>query len=408
MCVSPLVRFRVKYKLDPKDDVSSYFYSFPYAEFNIKSKKKLESLFKDHSHYLSFMDSYCDYQELPCGKCVECRRTYSRDWSVRCYHESLCHTANCFITLTLDNLANKRFEEEIERSCKNGTNKYCKNCVNGSRYYKYSIDYSLAKGFILGWIKKFRDYLYRNYKISIRYFGCGEYGSLNERPHYHILIFGYNFPTITKNNRIKYRTFDDIFSKKGVRMKISEELQHLWPYGMSYVEDLNMYACSYVAQYVMKKQKSFDDTDEYFDFYYGRVPEFLFMSKGNCQVNRCKFIDKICKDNYNSLRNVNIPYCHKCNKTRGGLGYNWLMKYYHDVIKLGYIVIDGKKYPFPKYYMDIIKLTDYEKYIDIKLHNIYYINDQILNGSDENSTERNEIRRTIENKRIRTQVSRDI
>ena len=38
--------------------------------------------------------------KLPCGQCVGCRLEYSRQWAVRCCHESSLHIFNCFITLT--------------------------------------------------------------------------------------------------------------------------------------------------------------------------------------------------------------------------------------------------------------------------------------------------------------------
>lgn len=405
MCTSPLVRYRLKRSLSPVLSAKYYLikqeiYTNKDKGFRIIGKKKLEKLFENHSQYLSFMNAYCDYIEIPCGQCDECKKSYARDWSVRCYHESLMHKNNCFITLTIDNLANKKFMQEIEKSYKNGTNRYCKYCQHGNKFFNFPIDYSLNKVFIMDWLKKFRDYLYRNYKISIRYFGCGEYGSLNERPHYHFLIFGYNFPPVVKKDGTTFNKFPAELSKKNVQMYISEELNYLWQYGKCYVEELNMSACLYVAKYCMKKIKFFD-SEKLYDYYYGRVPEFLLMSKGNCQVNRCQFIDDIIANKaLDNLRDLNNPYCKNCNKTRGGIGFNWLWKYINDVRKLQYIVIEGRKYPIPKYYKNVIKLTDLILYDKLKTDSIYYVETELENHPDKNSTESCKKRKVINKKRL--------
>ncbi len=382
MCVSPLVRFRIK---KPVPKAKSHLFAFETWDpstkgFRIMSQKKLETEFKNYSEYLAFMDTYCDYIVIPCGRCVECRKTYARDWSIRCYCESLMHDTSCFITLTLDSLANKKFMQEIEKSYeknkkKNGQNCYCKYCKNGNKYFRYPIDYSLSRPFIYKWLKKMRDTLYRRYGINVRYFGCGEYGAENDRPHYHILLFGYNFPNIKYKNK-EYRKTKVQFSKKGVQMYVCDELMDLYPYGNSFVEDLNLKSCGYVAKYCMKKIKFFD-SEQLFDYYYGREPEFLFMSKGNCQSNRCPYINEIimnCKGMI-SLRDLNNKYCNKCNKSRGGLGYSWFCKYWRDVLKVGHIQFDGKSYPIPKYFLDILKITDYDKWHDYQtcMLNIYYV-----------------------------------
>lgn len=374
--------------------------------FKLLGKKKLQARFKSHSDYLSFMDYYMDYIEIPCGKCEECKKSYARDWSVRLYHESLCHARSCFITLTFDNNANKKFMDRLEKTYKNGTNFYCKHCQKGNKYFKFPIEYSLNRVLIYDWLKKLRDYLYRNYNITVRYFGSGEYGSQTERPHYHILLFGYDFPNV-KNKKKNYRTYKAELSKKGVQMFVSEELSDLWPYGFSFVEELNMNACLYVAKYCMKKIK-FIDSEDLYDYYFGREPEFLFMSKGNCQVNRCKYIDEIVADRkLSSLRDIKNPYCSKCNKTRGGLGFKWFWKYFYDIKKLKYIVIDGKKYPIPKYYKKLINLTDKNFYCSLVNENIYYVNSLVETEPDRNSIERLNSRRII-NKKRNDLFSRDI
>jgi len=45
--------------------------------------------------------------QIPCGQCVECRLKRSREWAVRCMHESSLHNDNCFLTLTYRDLPDK-------------------------------------------------------------------------------------------------------------------------------------------------------------------------------------------------------------------------------------------------------------------------------------------------------------
>lgn len=376
MCTSPLVRYRLKRYIPPKLCVIPGS-----TEFVIRSQKKLELEFKNFGSFISYFDRYMDYQFIPCRKCDECKQKYAQDWSIRCYHEFISRGVASFITLTIDSTIAPDFNNNPK-----SVNKYCKRCVNGSRYYKYPIDYSLNKGLIYDWLKKFRDYLYRDKGISIRYFGCGEYGDNNERPHYHILIFGYDFP-----DKSFYKK-----SGKGVDLFLSEELSEHWKFGNHTVQQVNFQACMYTAKYCTKKMSYRDEQQEY-EHYYGRIPEFLFMSKGNCQSNRCPYIDDIVKNckGMKSLRDLTNPYCKNCDKTRGGLGYDWLLKYIYDVKKLGYIVVEGKKYSIPKYYLDIIKLTDKDYYDKYKLTALQKRDETFENDPLEQSTERLNVKKAV-------------
>lgn len=103
---------------------------------------------------------------VPCGSCIPCQINRARFWSVRCHFESLEHANNLFITLTYN-------DEHLPPD-----NKLCTRDVQ--LFFKR---YRKALG-----------------KTKIRYFGCGEYGPANARPHYHFLIFGGDF---THENIIK-------------------------------------------------------------------------------------------------------------------------------------------------------------------------------------------------------------
>ncbi|WGL31048.1 replication initiator protein [Dipodfec virus UOA04_Rod_680] len=353
MCTSPLVRYRSKVKNSPEVVVASGF-------FQIKSLKQLESYFGSYSAFRSYFDKYMDYQFIPCRKCTECKSDYASEWSVRCAHEFQIRKIASFITLTVDSSKASLFNTEKNMK------KYCKRCVKGNRYIKYPIDYTLCKGMLLDELKRIRDNLYKRYGIKIRYFGCGEYGSEGDRPHYHVIIFGYDFPD--------KHTID--VSKKGIPIFHSEELQSMWKYGLATVQEVNHRACMYTAKYCLKKLKFCDDISEQ-EQYYGREPEFLVMSKGSCQSNRCPYIDEIvnnCKG-MKSLRDLKNPYCKNCKYTRGGIGYDWFLKYGLDVLKIGHITLEGIKYPIPKYYLDVLKLTDETLYDRYKI--------KVLNRIDE-------------------------
>lgn len=145
---------------------------------------------------------------VPCGKCVGCRLDNSKQWAVRCVLESLDHDSNSFITLTYD-----------ESHCPS----------------------KLVKSHLSGFLKRLRA---AHPEIVIRFFGCGEYGSLNGRPHYHAIIFGYDFPDKV------------ILSGDGDKALFrSQELEKLWKFGISSVGKVSLESCAYVARYSMKKTK---------------------------------------------------------------------------------------------------------------------------------------------------------
>lgn len=103
---------------------------------------------------------------VPCGSCIPCQINRARFWAVRCHFESLDHANNLFITLTYD-------DDHLPS------------------------DRKLCTRDVQLFFKRYRKALG---KSKIRYFGCGEYGPANARPHYHFLIFGGDF---THENIIK-------------------------------------------------------------------------------------------------------------------------------------------------------------------------------------------------------------
>jgi hypothetical protein len=96
--------------------------------------------------------------------------------------------------------------------------------------------------------------------LNIRYFGCGEYGSTTQRPHYHFIYFG--LPEFPDQRLLNVRS---VGSDK-VRLYTSEILQGLWTHGMVSIGEVNSASISYVARYTTKKFRSswLDDSDRQF------------------------------------------------------------------------------------------------------------------------------------------------
>lgn len=100
---------------------------------------------------------------IQCGKCYVCRQRKLREWVFRLRQESLKHSSSFFVTLTYDN-------EHVPISPKNFL--------------------TLKKSDVQLFIR----YLRRKQKATIKYVAVGEYGTINHRPHYHLLLFGVQNP----------------------------------------------------------------------------------------------------------------------------------------------------------------------------------------------------------------------
>lgn len=254
---------------------------------------------------------YVDMEvKIPCGQCVGCRLERSRQWAVRCVHEANSWKDNCFITLT-----------------------YNDECLPD--------DGSLVKEHYQKFMKRLRKRIGR----KVRYYHCGEYGSICSicgksrivcdkqqrdglikvhpfmkslgRPHYHAILFGYDF---------KDRELHSIKNK--VKLYRSPTLEKLWKYGYSTVGDVTFESAAYVARYILKKMTG-DLSQEYYE---GRLPEYTTMSR------------------------------------KPGIGNQWFLKYQGDVYPGDKIIIrQGVTCRPPRYYDNIYDLENPEEFEKIKI-----------------------------------------
>lgn len=216
--------------------------------------------------------------QLPCGQCIGCRLERSRQWAVRAMHEASLHDDNCFLTLTYS-------DENLPDPP------------------------SLDRKHVQLFLKRLRK------KVSprkIRFLYCGEYGEKTRRPHYHLLLFGYDFPDKRRHGR----------SGSGDYLYTSALLDALWGKGHALIGSVTFESAAYVARYSLKKVTGKPAAAHYgetVDPVTGEVtmtfqPEFFQAS------------------------------------LKPGIGRPWLEKYKSDVYPNDYVVVRGHKCKPPRAY----------------------------------------------------------
>lgn len=162
--------------------------------------------------------------ELPCGQCIGCRLERSRQWAMRCLHESSLYQDNSFITLTYD-------ESNLP--------------AGGSLNYP---DF-----------QRFMKRLRKNSKRPVRFYMGGEYGESTLRPHFHACLFGFDFA-----DKVYFRK-----SASGEKIYTSKFLESLWPFGLSSIGNVTFQSAAYIARYCVQKV-----TGDAADLHYS-CPEFV-------------------------------------------------------------------------------------------------------------------------------------
>lgn len=228
---------------------------------------------------------------LACGYCQGCRLEKSRQWAVRITHESRLHERNSFLTLT--------YTDE---------------------------DLPLGRSLDTSHPQLFMKRLRKRLPNKVRFFLCGEYGDLTQRPHYHLALFGHDFH---QDRKIHSRTphGDDLYT--------SALLEEVWGMGHCPIGDLTFESAAYIARYVMKK--AYGAGQEFIDRYVDqstglvREPEFVRMS------------------------------------LKPGIGRGFLDKYMSDVYPSDEVIINGKTARPPRYYDKIMEEKNPQQFKEIKL-----------------------------------------
>lgn len=201
-------------------------------------------------------------------------------------HEAQLHEDNSFITLTYN-------DEHLPE--------------NGQLEYKDFQEF----------MKRLRERLQRKGLPNIRFYMAGEYGSQDQRPHYHACIFGYGFP-----DRYAWKT-----GEKHTLFR-SNELEELWGKGHASVGTLTPESAAYTAGYIQKKIVGKAAQAHYTRFnpvtgeWFELRPEFNKMS------------------------------------THPGLGAEWLTKYKSDVYPHDFVMLGDDKQKTPSYYDKLLERSE--------------------------------------------------
>ena len=146
---------------------------------------------------------------VKCGQCIGCKLERSRAWAMRCVHEANLYKRNCFITLTYND------ENIPERN-------------------------QLKYEHIQQFLKKLRKHAEPN---IVRFYLGAEYGTQNDRPHYHAILFNWDW-----EDKKYFKT-----TGSGENIYTSARLDRLWGHGYASTAEMTFESAAYIARYCLQK-----------------------------------------------------------------------------------------------------------------------------------------------------------
>lgn len=296
-CYKPLIRI---YSPENKE-ISGQVYSL--ARFSERMGKKLK--YEDIMYNPNVM-------LIPCGQCIGCRIRQREDWTTRIELEARQWPKEqvWFITLTYDD------EHVPGMILKTGE------MLRKAQYVWKPSCKAPESVQILNYedIQKFLKRLRKAYKGQLRYFCAGEYGEQTARPHYHMILYGWQ-PTDLKN---LYKIHHNGYYT-------SEWLANLWGMGQIQIAQATPETYRYVAGYVTKKMY------------------------------------EIGKEKANVYYELGQPKPFACMSLKPGLGDAYYQEHKAEIWKMGYIqCTNGKKAQIPRYYEKMMETENPERLWRIK------------------------------------------
>lgn len=216
---------------------------------------EIDPLTGDYGWTLDQRKGFADWSsEVPCGQCIGCRRMEATDWRTRVVLESRLWPENVVVTLTyadehLPRAADGR--PTLVKAHHQGFMKRLRAYAEEEYWERLRGPGGVLEGFaprrgaaIRGELRRLRA---GGVDVPrppvVRFWGCGEYGKKNLRPHYHVAIFNFRFDDAVSAGK----------SAKGNVQYRSPSLERLWPFGFATIGDLTEQTAMYIADYLQKK-----------------------------------------------------------------------------------------------------------------------------------------------------------
>lgn len=223
-------------------------------------------------------------------------------------HEASLSERNCFLTLTYRDenlphgrsLRKKDFQDFMKR-------------LRKEYVYGYP-DYTAVSDFVSGSVPR------------IRFFHCGEYGERTGRPHYHAIIFGFDFPDK------RY-----LAQRHGYTVWRSSSLERLWSLGLCEIGTVTIESAAYVARYALKKVNGRLAADHYL------------------RVNR----------ETGELCDITPEYCTM--SRRPGIGAAWFGEFGGEVYPSDGVLVRGRLVKPPRFYDNFLEAVSPEVLAAVKL-----------------------------------------
>lgn len=337
-CLSPIDCWRCGYLFAKKDSVISPRLVFSRDE----ARMYLTGIYPDRN-LSELMDEF--HMTVPCGKCYACQMRKRKDMVCRLSNEASLYEKMCFITLTYDpesvpttnEIPWKSPEKVVSRGSHGSKSELpCQTLLPRDiqlfmKRLRRHLEY-VPKGcsVVNGQVFDKEGNFVRDHVSNLRYFAVGEYGSKSKRPHYHILIFGWQ-PSDAEL----------FFVRRGNPIYLSKQLQDLWKYGYSSFGSVNGGVARYCARYVTKKFRSLDSWP------LARVvcPEFILQSTRN-----------------------------------GAIGASWFDKFGEHACQVGYVNVRGSdgsysvKFAVPQYYKSRLRSRNLQLWLKLRDQAITFCN----------------------------------
>lgn len=153
---------------------------------------------------------------------------------------------------------------------------------------------------------------------------CGEYGERTQRPHYHLCLFGHDWPDK------KFYKYND----RGEPLYTSEELSRYWQQGQALTSELTFENAAYTARYITTKV-----TGQHADAHYLRHTDIGPV---------------LLEPEYNRM------------SLKPGIGETFYHRYHTDIYPHDYVVSRGHKSRPPRYYDELLERNNPDTLKEIK------------------------------------------